>query len=407
MSNPQLELADVVRRFMGPYQDQFGECMLPSHHRALQDIAQCMTEAMGGEHYHCQACHASFWIYHGCRNRSCPKCHGRQISAWLKARSVEILPCRYFHLIATVPSQLRSLFLRHQKILYGLLMKITAETVRDLAAQKRFVGAEVGILAVLHTWTGQLHHHPHVHMLVTGGGVTADGTAWHDAPKDFLVPVRKLSPMIAKRFAAALEKTHPELFAQIPADVWRRQWCSYCKPYGKGPGCGPELPGPLRLSRGADESSAGGHGRHPRDLSVQGPENGPMADRTAGRRSVLTAVSLSCTAQRLPQGTVLRSLASLQTGPSSPGTSAAGIDHGRCRSASPDVHGGYCGRGARARATGTARPRRPMPSVWQRQPMPDRYAQPEGSDAWQISHGQAVKKWLAACPAIHPESKVA
>ena len=234
MSNPQLELADVVRRFMGPYQEQFGECMLPSHHRALQDIAQCMTEAMGGEYYHCRECHESFWIYHGCRNRSCPKCHGRQISAWLKARSVEILPCRYFHLIATVPSQLRSLFLRHQKILYGLLMKITAESVRDLAAQKRFVGAEVGLLAVLHTWTGQLHHHPHVHMLVTGGGVTDDGTAWHDAPKDFLVPVRKLSPMIAKRFAAALEKTHPELFAQIPATVWRREWCSYCKPYGKG-----------------------------------------------------------------------------------------------------------------------------------------------------------------------------
>jgi len=234
MSNPQLELADVVRRFMGPYQEQFGDCMLPSHRRALQDIAQCMTEAMGGEHYHCQECHESFWIYHGCRNRSCPKCHGRQISAWLKARSVEILPCRYFHLIATVPSQLRSLFLRHQKILYGLLMKIAAETVRDLAAQKRFVGAEVGILAVLHTWTGQLHHHPHVHMLVTGGGVTADGTAWHDAPKDFLVPVRKLSPMIAKRFAAALEKMHPELFAQIPAAVWRREWCSYCKPYGEG-----------------------------------------------------------------------------------------------------------------------------------------------------------------------------
>lgn len=234
MSNPQLELADVVRRFMGPYQEQFGECMLPSHHRALQDIAQCMTEAMGGEHYHCRECHESFWIYHGCRNRSCPKCHGRQISAWLKARSVEILPCRYFHLIATVPSQLRSLFLRHQKILYGLLIKIAAESVRDLAAQKRFVGAEVGLLAVLHTWTGQLHHHPHVHMLVTGGGVTADGTAWHDASKDFLVPVRKLSPMIAKRFAAALEKTHPELFAQIPAAVWRREWCSYCKPYGKG-----------------------------------------------------------------------------------------------------------------------------------------------------------------------------
>ncbi|MCP4378051.1 MAG: transposase [bacterium] len=234
MNKPQLELADVVRRFIGAYQEQFGPLMLASHHRALRDITACMTEAMGGEHYYCKDCHEAFWIYHGCRNRSCPKCHGRQIAAWLKARSVEVLPCRYFHLIATVPSELRSLFLRHQKTLYGLLMKTAAESVRDLAAEKRFVGAEVGILAVLHTWTGQLHHHPHVHMLVTGGGVTTDRSAWHEAPKDFLVPVRKLSPMIAKRFAAALQKSHPELFEQIPDTLWRREWCSYCKPYGKG-----------------------------------------------------------------------------------------------------------------------------------------------------------------------------
>jgi hypothetical protein len=129
---------------------------------------------------------------------------------------------------------LRSLFLRHQKTLYGLLMKTAAQSVRDLAAQKRFVGAQVGILAVLHTWTGQLHHHPHVHMLVTGGGVTDDGNAWHEAPKKFLVPVRKLSRMIAKRFAMALQKDHPELFKQIPDTIWCREWCSYCKPYGKG-----------------------------------------------------------------------------------------------------------------------------------------------------------------------------
>ena len=234
MTKPLIELADVVRRFIGPYREQFGHLMLPSHRRALQDIAQCMTEAMGGGRYHCNDCNEAFWIYHGCRNRSCPKCHGRQISEWLKSRSAEVLPCRYFHLVATVPSELRSLFLRHQKTLYALLMKTSAQSVRDLAAEKRFVGAEVGILAVLHTWTGRLHHHPHVHMLVTGGGVTADGTAWHEAPKDFLVPVRKLSPMIAKRFAATLQKDHPELFEQIPDNVWNQPWCSYCKPYGRG-----------------------------------------------------------------------------------------------------------------------------------------------------------------------------
>ena len=234
MTKPQLELADVVRRFADPYKQQFGDLMLPSHHRALQDIVQCMTETMGGDRYHCKDCDETFWCYHGCRNRSCPKCHGRQIKEWLKSRSVEVLPCRYFHIIATVPSELRSLFLRHQKTLYGLLMKTAAESVRDLAAEKRFVGAQVGILAVLHTWTGQLHHHPHVHMLVTGGGVTADGTAWHAAPKKFLVPVRKLSRMIAKRFAAALQKDHPELLEQIPDKVWNQPWCSYSKPYGKG-----------------------------------------------------------------------------------------------------------------------------------------------------------------------------
>jgi hypothetical protein len=153
---------------------------------------------------------------------------------WLKNRTAEILPCNYFHVVATVPSELRSLFLRHQKTLYSLLMKITAGAVRDLAAEKRYVGAEVGILAVLHTWTGQLHHHPHVHMLVTGGGVTDDGIAWHNAPNKYLVPVRKLSSMIARRFAETLQKRHPELFRQIPANVWKRPWCSFCKPYGTG-----------------------------------------------------------------------------------------------------------------------------------------------------------------------------
>jgi hypothetical protein len=236
MNKPQLELADVVRRFVGPYKEQFGHLMLPSHHRALHDIARCMTKAMGGGRYHCHDCNETFWSYHGCRNRSCPKCHGRQIADWLTGRSAEILPCRYFHLVATVPSELRTVFLRYQKTLYGLLMKIAADAVRDLAAEKRYVGAEVGILAVLHTWTGQLHHHPHVHMLVTGGGVTDDGTAWHDTPNEFLVPVKRLSPVISRRFAEALQKGHPDLFRQIPAHVWSRQWCSYCKPYGQGQG---------------------------------------------------------------------------------------------------------------------------------------------------------------------------
>ncbi len=234
MTDIRPELADIVRRFGPAYEERFGHVMLPSHRRALRDIAGCMTPAMGGGRYRCGDCGEAFWSYHGCRNRACPKCHGRQTADWLRKREAEMLPCEYFHVVATVPAELRRLFLRHQKILYGLLMKTAADAVRDLAGEPKYVGAEVGILAVLHTWTGQLHHHPHVHMLVTGGGVSEDGTRWHEAPSGFLVPVKKLSPMIGRRFAEALRKHHPELFAQVPAKVWTRAWCSFCKPFGAG-----------------------------------------------------------------------------------------------------------------------------------------------------------------------------
>jgi len=208
--------------------------MLPSHRRALRDIARCMTPEMGGRRYHCNNCDESFWHYHGCRNRSCPKCHGRQTADWMAAREVEMLPCNYFHVVATVPGQLRALFLRHQKILYGILMKAASEALRELASQSRFVGAEVGILTVLHTWTGLLQHHPHVHMLVTGGGITADGSSWKDGSRDFLVPVKKLSPMISLRFSEELKKRHPDLHALVRAKTRKREWCSFCKPFGTG-----------------------------------------------------------------------------------------------------------------------------------------------------------------------------
>jgi hypothetical protein len=234
MADHPLELADVVRRFAPAYRARYGRAVLPSHRRALDDIGGCMTAAMGGGRYHCNDCDDDFWSYHGCRNRSCPKCHGRQIADWLQTRTAELLPCDYFHVVSTVPAELRPLCRQHQKIVYGLLMTTTAEALRDLAAEPRYVGAQVGMLAVLHTWNGALHHHPHVHLLVTGGGVSDDGTSWHDAPKGFLVPVKKLSPMIAQRFANALRKHHPELFAQVPAVVWQRPWCTYCKPCGNG-----------------------------------------------------------------------------------------------------------------------------------------------------------------------------
>ena len=229
-----VELADVVRRFGGAYRSQYAHQMMPSQERALKDIAACCTKQLGGRFYRCDDCSESFWIYHGCRNRACPKCHGKQTQQWLAKRQAELLPCDYFHAIATVPSELRDAFRRHQKLMYGLLMRVSAEAVRELCAKKRHLGALPGILSVLHSWTGELQYHPHVHMLITGGGVSPDGQHWEPARGEFLVPVLVLSRKIAAKFREALQKENPELFATISDAAWRREWVSFCKHYGRG-----------------------------------------------------------------------------------------------------------------------------------------------------------------------------
>jgi hypothetical protein len=144
------------------------------------------------------------------------------------------LPCDYFHAVATVPSQLRDAFRRDQKFLYGLLMKVSAAAVQELCGKKRHLGALPGILSVLHTWNAQLGYHVHVHMLITGGGITQDGQHFEPARGQFLVPVGVLSRKIAAKFRAALEKEKPSLLATIPESVWQREWVSFCKHYGRG-----------------------------------------------------------------------------------------------------------------------------------------------------------------------------
>ncbi|HUU97216.1 MAG TPA: transposase [Phycisphaerae bacterium] len=231
---PNVELADVVRRFGKEYRSQYGHAMLPSHTRALADIEACCTKQLGGRFYQCDDCSESFWVYHSCRNRACPKCHTKQTEQWLAKRQDELLPCDYFHAVATVPSELRGVFKRHQKLMYGLLMRVSAQAVQELCAKKRHLGALPGILSIFHSWNGRLQYHPHVHMLITGGGISSDGERWEGARGKFLVPVMVLSRKIAAKFRAALQKESPELFATISAAVWRREWVSFCKHYGRG-----------------------------------------------------------------------------------------------------------------------------------------------------------------------------
>lgn len=234
MSRSSFDIADIFKRFSEEYSTRFGHCVLPSQKKAIFDIATCQTAVRGGRRFRCGDCDHSFWVYHGCRNRSCPKCHGNQIAAWLADREVELLPCPYFHLVATVPEELRPVFLKHQKFLYGLLMNVVSKELITLAREPRFVGATAAVMAVLHTWNSRLGFHPHVHLLVSAGGVSDDGLEWHDANASFLVPVKQLSIRIAMALRKRIEKERPELLDEIPEKAWRANWCSFCVPYGKG-----------------------------------------------------------------------------------------------------------------------------------------------------------------------------
>ena len=225
-------VADVVRQFGPAYLARHGEQVLPSHQRALRDIAACRTATLGGHVRRCDACGHEHYAYHSCRNRSCPTCHGAATAAWLAAREAELLPVPHFHVVFTLPAALRDLVRAHQCMLLPLLMRTAAESLQALAADPHYVGGTLGILAVLHTWTRALVYHPHVHCLVPGGACDPGDGSWRAARGNFLVPVSALSARFRGRFLARLKAMLPQ--AVIPATVWQTPWVVYCKPTVQG-----------------------------------------------------------------------------------------------------------------------------------------------------------------------------
>lgn len=225
------ELAEVFRSFGPAYLEHFGERLLPSHRRALSDLTACRTEAMGGHLAQCECCGYQHYSYHSCRNRHCPKCRAVDTADWLEKRQSELLPTPYYHLVFTLPEALREVVRRHQKALLGSLMSAAAQALQTLAADPRYVGGEMAILAVLHTWTRALVYHPHVHCLVPAGGLAKDGT-WHPARKKYLVPVAALSDIFRARFMALARKALPE--ETFPETLWDTSWVVYCKPALQG-----------------------------------------------------------------------------------------------------------------------------------------------------------------------------
>jgi hypothetical protein len=155
-----IEVAEVFRRFAADYLDAHGATMPPSHRRAIQDILDCRTAALGGQVWRCDKCDAEVFSFHSCANRSCPKCHTTQTKEWLEHRRAEMLPVPYFHVTVTVPAELREVLRAHQRDGYAVLMQASATAIIELARDPRYVGGTVGVLAVLHTWTQQLALHP-------------------------------------------------------------------------------------------------------------------------------------------------------------------------------------------------------------------------------------------------------
>ena len=228
-----LEVAEIVRLHSEAYLRQFGSSLSSFQKRALRDISACRTPLLGGHVYQCGHCQEKIFSYHSCRNRSCPKCHQAQTERWIEKRRGRLPACSYFLVTFTLPAELRPLARTHPKKIYGLLMKAAADALQTLAADPRHLGARLGILAVLHTWTRAMLFHPHVHMLVTAGGLAPDDQTWVNPqhPK-FLVPDRALSIIFRAKFCAGLKKAG--LLSDAPVSAWKKNWVVHSQHAGRG-----------------------------------------------------------------------------------------------------------------------------------------------------------------------------
>jgi len=227
----RLEIADIFRLHGPDYREKYGERMLASHLKAMEDIERCRTEALGGQLYCCEHCGDSHYSYHSCKNRHCPKCQNDQAAAWLDNQKSLLLPIPHFMVTFTLPDERRAFARSHQKTLYNLLFRASAEALQELAADPRFIGGRIGMVGVLHTWTRDLHYHPHVHYIVPGGGLSAEGT-WLPSRPDFLVHVKPLSVLFRAKFRDQLKKTG--LFPLVDEHVWQKDWVVHCEPVGSG-----------------------------------------------------------------------------------------------------------------------------------------------------------------------------
>ena len=250
---PALEVAEVIRQHGDAFLDRYGGVLALTQRKALRDLAACRTAALGGHVEHCLDCGHERLAYNSCRNRHCPKCQALARACWLDRQAQHLLPVAYHHVVFTLPAPLGEVALANPAVVYDLLMRSAAATLREVAANPQRLGAAVGVLMVLHTWGQNLHHHPHVHGVVTGGGLSCHAKGaidvsprWVACRPGFFLPVRVLSRVFRGKFVAGLRAasdagklswsptlTEPAACACWYASLYAKDWVVYAKrPFG-------------------------------------------------------------------------------------------------------------------------------------------------------------------------------
>jgi Putative transposase/Transposase zinc-binding domain len=244
-----LEVAEIFRQHGPAYRQSH---RLPRNHlRVMRAIEICRTAALGGHRDQCDHCGHLEISYNSCRNRHCPKCQTLRKEQWIEARGQDLLPIEYFHVVFTLPAELNPLVLMNRKVLYDLLFRAASETLLVLAQNPKHLGATVGMIGILHTWGQNLRDHPHLHCIVTGGGLSADGGRWVSCRKGFFLPVRVLSSLFRGKFLDLLKECFqsgqlvfpgqlsslqdPRKFETFRRPLYHKKWVVYCKPPFNGP----------------------------------------------------------------------------------------------------------------------------------------------------------------------------
>jgi hypothetical protein len=230
-----LTVQQLLRRSAPAYLERFGSSMPGRQRQVLKKILSCRTPALGGQLYQCPECPGFHYQYHSCNDRHCPQCGQADADAWLeRQRARLLLPVPYFLVTFTVPAELRPLIRSHLQAGLDRLFAASAQALQDLAGNRRRLGAQLGMLGVLHTWSRTLIFHPHVHYLIPGGGLSADGRRWVPSRQKYLLHHEALGDRFRNLFKARLQEEQAELFAQVPAEVWQRHWNVGCQKAGSG-----------------------------------------------------------------------------------------------------------------------------------------------------------------------------